>query len=189
MEDNEIVQLFQLRSESAITETANKYGNYCHKIAFGILYDNGESEECVNESYFKLWEAIPPAIPRIFSVFIGKIVRNTAFDIYKRKKSLKRGGGETALVLSELIECVGPNNTEEEIDRREAVRLINKFLEKQDEHKRKIFVLRYWYLMPVKKIASKLSMKESNVKVILFRLREQLRFELSDAGIMHDSEF
>ncbi len=179
MKDSEIIKLYESRSESAITETDKKYGTYCQSIAYRILYDRGEAEECVNDSYFKAWNAIPPAVPKILSVFIGKIVRNTALDMYDRKKRLKRGGGEFPAVLDELLECVDEGeNIESKIESKETNLALKEFLDGLDVQKRRIFVLRYWHVMPVKEIAQRQGMKESNVKIILHRLRKQLAEEL-----------
>lgn len=181
MKDSEIIKLYEERSEKAIKETDKKYGRFCSNIAYRILYDKGETEECVNDSYFKVWNAIPPSLPEILHVFIGKIVRNTAFDIYEKKTRKKRGGGEIELVLDELEECVDSGSSvEDEIEGREAGKIIREFLDKLETDKRRIFILRYWHVMSVKEIAEKQGLKESNVKVILHRLREQLKNELRD---------
>lgn len=184
MKDSEIIQLYEERSENAIKETDRKYGRFCSSIAFRILFDKGETEECVNDSYFKVWKAIPPSLPEILSVFIGRIVRNTAFDIYEKKNRKKRGGGEIDLVLDELSECVDDGKSvETEVEGRETGRVIKNFLDKLDTDKRRIFILRYWHVMPVKEIAEMQGLKENNVKVILHRLREQLKKELEENGI------
>ncbi len=184
MEDIKILKLYQSRSENAIAETEKKYGSYCHSIAYNILRDKGETEECVNESFFKTWKTIPPEFPKNLAVFLGKIVRNTAFDIYVAKRRLKRGGGDIELVLDELAECAGNDDVEAEIDRKEAGKVVLSFLNNIDVQKRRIFILRYWYVMPVKEIAEKYSLKENNVKVILHRLRKELKNELLKNGII-----
>lgn len=179
MEDSEIVKLYEERSENAIKETEKKYGRFCSSIAYRILGDKGETEECVNDSYLKVWKAIPPKLPEILSVFVGKIVRNTAFDYYEKKTRQKRGGGEINLVLDELAECVDDGSSvEDEVESREAGKTIKEFLDRLETDKRRIFLLRYWHVMPVKEIAENQGITENNVKVILHRLREQLKEEL-----------
>lgn len=185
MEDSEILKLYSGRSENALAETEKKYGRYCYAIAHRILGDDGETEECVNETYFKAWNSIPPATPKILSVFLGKIVRNTALDLYEKKNRIKRGGGDFALVLDELAECAdGSGCVESEIESRELSAAVREFLDGIDTDKRRIFILRYWYVMSVKEIAQRQGMKESNVKVTLHRLREQLRKELKEKDLM-----
>ena len=110
MNDAKIVQLYLVRDEQAIPETANKYGNYCTSIAKNILSNQEDAEECVNDTYLNTWNAIPPHKPKMLSTFLGKIVRNLAFNRYKHNTADKRGGGEIALVLDELASCVSGND-------------------------------------------------------------------------------
>ena len=48
MDDKQILDLYWARSESAISETTKKYGKYCHFIAYNILRNAEDSEECVS---------------------------------------------------------------------------------------------------------------------------------------------
>ena len=85
MDDEGIIRLYWNRDETAISETSTKYGKYCFSIANSILHNNEDSEECVNDTYTKVWNSIPPQKPSVFSAFIGRIVRNLALDRFKRK--------------------------------------------------------------------------------------------------------
>ena len=127
MEDKEIINLYLSRNESAITVTMNKYEKYCYSIAYSILNNQEDSEECVNDTWMKVWKAIPPQIPNCFRAFIGKITRNLSFDKYKKENAKKRGGSELSLVLEELEECLPDkdNNVEETIIENELQHLIN----------------------------------------------------------------
>ena len=131
MEDKEIINLYLSRNESAITVTMNKYEKYCYSIAYSILNNQEDSEECVNDTWMKVWKAIPPQIPNCFRAFIGKITRNLSFDKYKKENAKKRGGSELSLVLEELEECLPDkdNNVEETIIENELQHLINRFVE------------------------------------------------------------
>lgn len=60
MDDRQIIELYNERSEAAIWSTADKYGKYCHYIAYNILYNEQDSEECVNDTWFRAWNTIPP---------------------------------------------------------------------------------------------------------------------------------
>lgn len=129
MNDKDIVQLYLDRDQRALSVTAKKYGNYCISIAKNILCNNEDAEECVNDTYLRTWNSIPPTIPTILSAFLGKITRNLAFNKYKHNHAMKRGSGEIAIVLDELGECVsGLDDVEQEIERRELVETINSFL-------------------------------------------------------------
>ena len=101
MEDQQIIELYNERSETAISETANKYGKYCYYIAYHILYDEQDSEECVNDTYLRAWESIPPQYPNKMSAFLGKITRNLALTRYRYYRREKRGCGQIPLVLDD----------------------------------------------------------------------------------------
>ena len=109
MEDHNIVDLYWFRDENAISETDKKYGSYCSTIANNILYNLEDSKECVNDTYLKTWNSIPPTRPKILKAFLGKITRNLALNIYKSKNCQKRKG-EVPLVLDELKECIPSQN-------------------------------------------------------------------------------
>lgn len=184
MDDCAIIGLYNARSEDAITETAKKYGGYCYSIAYNILHSDEDSEECVNDTYLRAWNAIPPQKPSVLSAFLGKITRNLSLDRYRKYTSEKRGAGEIPLALDELGECVqSTDSVEKTVNDRELTEALNRFLTSLTAEKRKIFMRRYWYLSPVKEIAADFGFTESKVKMILFRTREGLREFLEKEGI------
>ncbi len=186
MEDHELVNLFWNRQEEAIPATAERYGRYCFSIADHILSNTEDSEECVNDTWLRTWQAIPPSRPSRFAAFLGKITRNLAFDRCRGRRRQKRGGGELTLALDELGECVpSPHNTPEQaIEEKELVRQLDLFLGQLSERDRFIFLRRYWYVDPVADIARKLALNESTVKSSLFRSRKKLREALEREGIV-----
>ena len=183
MEDQQIIDLYWARSEDAIVQTAAKYGRYCHTIAFNILKNDSDSEECVNDTYLKVWNIIPPRRPSIFSALLAKITRNLALDRFKFLSAGKRGGGQVALALDELSDCVPDRNPDDLFERKELVEVLNHFLSSLPPERRKVFMLRYWYLCSVKDIASELKLSESKVKMILLRERNHLRTLLDKEGV------
>ena len=184
MDDNRIIELYQARSEHAITATADKYGRYCYSIAYNILHNNEDSEECVNDTYLNAWNSIPPHNPSRLSTFLGKITRNLSLKRYETYTAQKRGNGQIPLVLDELLSCVPASySIEKVIDDAALVETLNLFLASLPENTRKLFVRRYWYLSPVKEIARDFHLTESNVKVTLFRIRNQLKQYLEKEGI------
>lgn len=184
MDDRQILNLYQERSEAAIKETAAKYGTYCHTIAYNILFNVEDTEECVNDTYLKAWESIPPQVPNKLSAFLGKITRNLALDKYRYYSREKRNNGQTAQALEELLECVpAMNNTEQEIEDKYLVEVLNRFLEGLSSEKRKIFMQRYWYLRSIQEIADEFAISESKVKMTLLRTRNQLKQVLMKEGI------
>lgn len=183
MEDKDIVSLYLQRNKIAIKETASKYGNYCKAIAKNILSNNEDAEECVNDTYLNTWSAIPPHRPKMLSTFLGKIVRNLAFNRYKHNIADKRGGGEITAVLDELAGCVSGNeDTEQAYEYKELVGAINDFLSTLPAHKRNIFVCRYWYTDSISDIAARFDMTYSAVSMMLNRLRAKLHNYLIERG-------
>lgn len=182
MEDRQIVELFLKRSEDAIAAAQEKYSHYCLQIARRILPALEDAEECVNDTYLKAWNAIPPHEPQNLATFLGKITRNLAFDRYAALTADKRGGGELPLVLDELRLCVTDSDAADNLALADA---LNRFLQGLKPEKRKIFMLRYWYVMPVEEVAKKLHISQSKVKMTLLRVRGQLRdfLEKEELGI------
>ncbi len=175
MQDSEIIELYFARDERAIKETADKYGGYCTKIAINLLTDIFESEECVNDTYLRTWNTIPPTRPNIFKAFLAKITRNLALDRLDEKNAQKRGG-RVLESLDELSECVASEGeVTDPIMLAETAEIINEFLSGERELSRVIFVRRYFYLDSVGSIAKFLGIGESRVKTLLFRMRERLR--------------
>ena len=183
MEDNQIIELYWNRNEKAISETDKKYRKYCNSIAHNILQNNEDEIECINDTYYKTWNSIPTARPNIFKLFLGKITRQLAINKYEKSRAQKRYSG-LELVLDELEECVPSNeNTEKELEFEELTQYINSFLDGISEKQRKIFIDRYWYMYSIKEISKINNTKESNVKVILHRTRNELKEYLEKRGV------
>lgn len=183
MEDNEIVELYFSRNDRATLATAEKYGGYCMAIAKNILGCSEDAEECVNDTYLRAWNTIPPHQPRELRAFLGKITRNLAFNRYKSARAEKRGGGEIALVLDELSECVsGSEDVNGEIDRKELIKELDLFVSGLSEQKRSIFIRRYWYADSVEDIAKEHKITRAAAAKTLERLRRQLSEYLKERG-------
>lgn len=185
MNDKEIIELYWKRSENAIIETDKKYRRYCHTIAYNILHNDEDAEECVNDTYWGAWKSIPPQTPNCLSAFLGKITRNLSLNRYKLYTTKKRGMGQTALALSELEDCIPAENDVEQIsDEKFLIESIEKFLYAQPKFKRDIFVRRYWYMSAIKEIADENQMSESKIVSMLLRMRNQLKLHLEKEGIV-----
>jgi RNA polymerase sigma-70 factor (ECF subfamily) len=190
LDDNEIIDLFWLRDEKAIAVTSEKYGAMCKGIAYNVLGNSSDAEECFNDALLKLWNSIPPARPHALSCYVSTVVRNSALDVYRKDRAEKRVPSELTVSLDELWDL--PDNSDsdffkEENNRLEEERLleiINRFLGAQKSEFRKIFVCRYYYFDAVKDIAVRFKMSESKVKSVLFRLRNKLRKILEKEGLM-----
>ena len=181
MEDKAIIELYNQREESALEKTAEKYGTYCFSIANNILHNHEDSEECVNDTWLKAWNAIPPTVPTYLRIFLGKITRNLSFDKYRFNHSVSRGGGEFPVVLDELEEIVaGSEDVEIQYEQKELVEAINKYLKCLPERECNIFIRRYFYAEKTTQIAKRYDLKESNVLMILSRTRKKLHTFLKE---------
>lgn len=183
MDDAEIIRLYWERNEQAIPATAQKYGNYCTAIARNILDNREDAEECVNDTYLRAWNAMPPHRPHILSVFLGKITRNLSLNRLRRLTAAKRGKGRAAVVFDEIADLVsGRDSVEQQIERIELIQAIEAFLTALPCEKRHIFICRYWYFDSISDIANRFGMSENHVSVILSRLRRKLRDYLAERG-------
>ena len=183
MEDEKIVQLYWDRNESAISESSKKYGAYCTSVAHNILLNMADTEECVNDTWLRAWNAMPPHKPSVLSAFLGRITRNLSFDLYKRLHRDKRGGHNIDVALDELGDVVsGRDDTEKHYETKELASEIDAFLKSLPLHKRIMFIRRYWYVDSISDIAGRLGMSENNVSVSLNRIRGGLRKHLTERG-------
>ncbi len=183
MNDLEIIELYFLRDESAIERTDAEYGKYCYVIANNILSDHEDAEECVNDTYLRAWNSIPPQRPSSLKHFLAEITRNLALNRYNEKKAKKRGGGESAAVLEEIDEFVlGTRDIDGELLKNELISSINRFLYSLPERESNIFVKRYYHFSSTKEIAEMYGLKESNVLMILSRTRKKLKKYLQEEG-------
>ena len=183
MEDSRIIELYNSRNETAISESDKKYGAYCLKIAMNVLSDRGESEESVNDTWLVAWNRIPPAVPENLRLFFGKITRNISLSRYQKRRSLKRGGGEIELALDELEDCVShPGSVEDEVITKETISLINKYLGSLSEKQRNIFLARYYFVYTIREIADASGKSEEYIRLVLSRTRKKLKKRLEEGG-------
>lgn len=179
MDDKRIIELFFDRNERALAETQTKYGRLCNNIAYGILSNTEDSEECVSTSYMKLWNAIPPKNPQSLCGYLCAIVRNTALTAYDR---LRRRSFEEQ--YDELCEIIPDSATvESRFDSNQLGVWINEFLAKTSRKSREVFVSRYYFNMSVQQIAEGLGINESAVKTRLSRTRAALKDFLAERGV------
>ena len=184
MNDRQIVDLYWERNEKALKETALKYGSLCYSVAFNILGDRSDSEECVNDTYLHAWNSIPPHRPSVLTTFLAKITRRISIDRWRKLHAEKRGSGQIAVVLDELSECIpDKNNVESTAESRLLSQVIGDFVKELPEQEQKVFICRYWYAEPIETIAARFEFSESKVKSMLHRIRHKLRDRLIREGL------
>ncbi len=177
MDDQTILDLYFARDERAIRETDARYGTLCHTVALNILRDRPDAEECVNDTYLKAWNAIPPARPRSLSAYLCRITRNLALDRFRQNHRHKRNS-DLIVSLDELSDCI-PMRDE---DAGALARLLNEFLGRLDASERKLFLGRYFHAATVKELARLWGLTPKAVTMRLSRTRTKLRSFLEERG-------
>lgn len=177
MNDNEIIELFWRRSESAIEELGRKYDRLARSVAFNILRDTLDAEECMNDSYFSMWNSLPPKRPQVLPAFFTAVTRNTALKLYRHKNAAKRSA-----FMEELTEFDSSSpSPEKEIDF--AADVISNFLSTLDVPSRVLFMRRYYMGESVADAAKAVGISENAAGVKLSRIRAKLKKELEKEGI------
>ena len=182
MDDKRIVELFFARDEQALTETKEKYSRYLHRVAHNVLQNQQDAEECVNDTYLRAWNAIPPHRPSRLSVFLGKITRRLALDRYAALTADKRGGGTQAAILEEWRDAL-PHTEGDPADDMAVREALSRFLRQLPADKRRTFIRRYWYGDSIPTIATDYPSTESRIKMMLARTRDELKTFLEKEGI------
>ncbi|MBO4326011.1 MAG: RNA polymerase sigma factor [Clostridia bacterium] len=181
MSDKELVLLFDRRDEAAIAELERKYGARCRGIAMGLLKNQADADECVNDAFLKVWNSIPPAAPEKLSAYVENIVRNKAIDRYRRERREKRIPPENIVAIDDLEEL--PENEPDGASAREIVDLIAEYLNGIDRKKRLIFIGRYYRERSMSELASELGVPEGTVMSSVHRTKKGLVEFLKKRGV------
>lgn len=182
MEDLEIIDLYWKRDETAISETARKYGGFCHRIAGNILTLKEDAEECVSDTYYQAWESIPPARPEKLRAWLGKVVRNKAINLWRKNRALKRYTGMEVL-MEELEDCIpSPETVEQKLEEAELAGFLNLWLSTLSPGDRILFIRRYWRGDPVRELAGEDGKTPARTAKRLYRLRQNLKARLEKEG-------
>jgi RNA polymerase sigma-70 factor (ECF subfamily) len=182
MNDFDIVELSFQRDERAITETDAKYGKYLFSVAYNIVHDRLDCEECLNDTYLDAWNAMPPERPAALKAFLAIIMRRRAIDRYKAEKRKKRIPSELTVSLSELEFALSDDTPQSELEAEELCRIISDFLRSLPERRAYIFMSRYYAARPIREIANKLCVSESTINKELAAIRQDLRKMLEGEG-------
>ena len=184
LSDEAIIDLYWNRDEKAIDETDRKYRSYLYKIAYNIVHDRLDCEECLNDTYLGTWNRIPPTKPNIFQVFLARIMRNIAVDRLRKTEAEKRVSSEMIVSLDELEGVLTYERTPEEtMQIAEISRVLNDFLYSLEAREEFVFICRYYYADCVSEIARMLELSPSTVYRELESLRARLKERLEKGGI------
>lgn len=179
--DEEIISLYWDRDERAIDETDLKYRRYLFTIAYNILYDQEDCEECLNDTYMGAWNSIPPERPLNLKAFLTTIARRNAINRYNEKRRKKRVPSNLTTSLEELAYTL----SDDDIANDDAERLgaiISAYLRGLSKRQRYIFMSRYYVAEPIDKIASDLGISKSMVNKEIALIKSGLKKELEKEG-------
>lgn len=185
MNDTQIIDLYFSRCESAITETARKYGAYLNQIAYNILRSREDTEEIVEDTYFTAWNLIPPSRPQVLKHFLSRITRNLSFSRLDYLTAGKRDR-HMVILMSELEDCIPDcrGSVEEAWEINQIGLSLNRFLDKLEQTDCCIFLCRYYYNLSIAEIGEKYGLSQRRVKYRLSVLRKQLRRHLEKEGVV-----
>lgn len=183
--DKEIISLLQKRDETAITKLRDTYGALCQTIAYDILGNREDAEECVSDTMMKLWTTIPPMQPDTLRAYLVTVVRSISISRYRAEHADRRGGGQTSAAIDELAETLSDEDAvERAVDQRALRAAIERFLDTLPPDARTVFMQRYYLMAPVKTIAREQGMSLGKVKMLLMRTRKKLQIFLSKEGYL-----
>ena len=184
MDDEEILTLYRQRLPAALEETAKKYGRLCFSVADRILQNPEDSDECVNDTWLRAWNAIPPEQPRVFSAWLSRVTRNLAISRLRKVSAARRGGEEVPLVLDELSECIpGGTDPQRLLEQRELSAAVNRFLGSLKREERDAFVARYFYAASHAELSAATGWSVGKTKTVLRRTRLKLQTYLKEEGL------
>ena len=182
MEDTAIIDLYWARDEGAIAETDRKYGPLCRRVAINILVSREDSEECVNDTWHRAWDTMPPQRPDSLRAYLGRIVRNLSVSRLRARTAQTRGGG-LEIMLSELEDCLPAGGTpEREVEAGELAGAISAWLRTLSTDDRALFVRRYWYGDGVSALAGEWGCSANQISKRMLRLRQALKARLEKEG-------
>ena len=187
MDDRAIIALYWDRDQQALVQSERKYGGYCYTVAHRILDDREDAEECVNDTWYQAWSAMPPHRPGCLRMFLAKITRSVAVNRFKALCARKRGGGQAALALEELAGCLAvETDVEDAVLARELGETIRRFVRELPEREGDIFTRRYFFTESIREIALAYGLTVNNATVILSRTRKKLKQHLMKEGFFHE---
>ncbi len=179
-DDEQILALYWARNEAAIASTAEKYGHLCMSIALGILHNEQDAEECINDTYLSLWNTIPPERPKNLMAFTCRLCRNICLNRFDYNIAEKRKGHIVS--LTDLADTL-PDTSLAPMDDEALGAHLAAFLSTEKALARKVFIRHYYFSDGIADIASRYALTETKVKSMLFRTRKRLKKYLAEKGV------
>ena len=184
LSDEQIVDLYFAREERAIAETDRKYSAYLHTVAFNILANEQDVEECLQDTYLRVWNAIPPRRPHVFPAFLVKITRNLSLHRYEWERRKKRVPSASCIPLEEVQEFLpDPHDLDQELRDATVARIITQYLDDTTDRRMYIFTSRYFFSLTIPQIARRLGCSQSLVSKEIAAIKRELREQFEKEGI------
>ena len=184
LSDEQIIDLYFAREERAITETDNKYRGYLHTVANNILANEQDAEECLQDTYLRTWNTIPPERPSVFHAFLAKITRNLSLNRYDMRKRKGRIPAEAICPMDEVQDFLpDPNGPDDDTLSESVRRIVAAYLEGTTRRRMYVFVARFFYSYTVSQIAGRLGCSTSTVNKELAEIKRELRACFEKEGI------
>ncbi|MGI6617357.1 MAG: RNA polymerase sigma factor [Saccharofermentanales bacterium] len=185
--DEHIIALYRQCSEDAVEATYQKYGGLLFQLAWNILENYEDAEECVNDTCLAAWNGAADVRPGSLKSWLCRIVRNEAIDRVRHRASQKRGDGSVDILLDELAFCLpSDEDTARELEQRELASAISAYLREQPQNRRTVFIQRYYYASSMSDIAVEQGMTTKAVRQLLYRMRQELKEHLQSEGYRDD---
>ena len=179
LSDSQIIDLYWQRQENAISETDRKYGQFLFRIAYNILQDKMDCEECQNDTYLKVWNAIPPARPVVFPAFLVQIMRRVAINRYRERSRKRQVPSELTVALEDVRDVLCSNETVGvQLDAVEFGRIINDYVKAMPERQRYVFIERFYFAESVESIAADLSVSPATIYREIDKIKQDLKLHL-----------
>ena len=184
LNDEQIIDLYFAREERAIVETDKKYSGYLHTVAYNILANEQDAEECLQDTYLSTWNAIPPKRPSVFHAFLAKITRNHSLNRYEMKQSKRRVPGEAICPMDEVQDFLpDPNGPDDDMLADAVKRVVAQYLQDTTARRMYVFVSRFFYSYTIAQIAARLGCSTSLVNKELATIKQELRECFAKEGI------
>ena len=174
MDEKTILDLLWDRSENAITALQKTFGKGVYRLAMNILNSHSDAEEAVNDTWFALWNAIPPQHPEPLAPYVYRTGRNLSLKRLRANTAAKRDD-RYDLCLEELSESLSGGSMDDAMDAKELGLTIDRFLNTQTKENRVLFVRRYWFGDSVSELAKRFGMTAGSVSTRLSRVRSSLK--------------
>ncbi|WP_228275781.1 RNA polymerase sigma factor [Gracilibacillus oryzae] len=154
-------------NKQALRLLIENYKHHVYKVAYSVVHDEKEAEDVAQETFIKMIDALPSYQNQGFKTWISKIALHKAIDA-KRKKQRKQ---EELTSFEEDYLYPDEGRVDQMILEKEQNRLVHKAIDQMPAKFQDVVKLYHLEGRSYKTIADKLELKETTVKMRLYRAR------------------